>query len=79
MTALRDILWFKEVMKAIKARKPKSIRDYGIFANRADGWEELFAKLDADFPLPDNQGPWENIWKYDVPSRIKSYDFADGF
>jgi hypothetical protein len=51
MAAIRDIDWFKGVMKAIRAKKPELVREYAILANVRDGQDMMFAYLDRDFPI----------------------------
>jgi hypothetical protein len=55
MTAIRDIGWFKDVMKVIRAKKPSLVREYAILANVRDGQELMFACLDRDFPIKPEQ------------------------
>jgi hypothetical protein len=51
MGAIRDIDWFKGVMKVVKAKKPELVREYGLLANVRDGQDLMFACLDRDFPI----------------------------
>lgn len=70
MPAIQDIQWFKDVMEVYKAKRPDDVRSFGILANRAEGLEELYAKLDDEFPI---DGSWADVHPDETVEKLNSH------